>query len=299
MSRINYAAIEIGSNTVRLHIKSISSEAVGKQQFKKILLLRIPFRLGLDIFSDGELSERKARKLERIMKAYRHLMKIYDVRYYRACATSAMRDAKNGTAVIRQIAENSGVNIEIINGREEAHIIYSNHLECVADCHSAYLYVDVSGGSTEINFLCDGILQSPASYNIGTLRLLTGKVRDDEWQRMQLDLETFARRVPHVNIIGSGGNINKIYRMASVKDTISKRLPIDALLRVYNDLKDLTTEQRIERFSLKEDRADVIVPAAEIFLPIANLVHDEFIHVPVFALADGIIDELYEQANRK
>lgn len=176
---------------------------------------------------------------------------------------------------------------------------YSNHLECVADRHGAYLYVDVGGGSTEINFLCDGILQSSASYNIGTLRLLTGKVRHDEWQRMQLDLETIARRVPHVNIIGSGGNINKIYRMASVKDTISKRLPIDALLRVYNDLKDLTTEQRIERFSLKEDRADVIVPAAEIFLRIANLVHAEFIHVPVIGLADGIIDELYEQTNRK
>lgn len=151
MSRINYAAIDIGSNAVRLLIKSISSEAVGKQQFKKILLLRIPLRLGLDIFSDGELSERKARKLERLMKAYRHLMKIYDVRYYRACAT-------NGTAVIRQIAENSSVNIEIINGCEEARIIYSNHLECVADRHSAYLYVDVGGGSTEINFLCDGIL---------------------------------------------------------------------------------------------------------------------------------------------
>lgn len=123
MSRINYAAIDIGSNAVRLLIKSISSEAVGKQQFKKILFLRIPLRLGLDIFSDGELSERKARKLERLMKAYRHLMNIYDVRYYRACATSAMRDAKNGTAVIRQIAENSSVNIEIINGCEEARII--------------------------------------------------------------------------------------------------------------------------------------------------------------------------------
>lgn len=292
MSRINYAAIDIGSNAVRLFIKSISSEAVDKQQFKKILLLRISLRLGLDIFSDGELSERKARKLERLVKVYWHLMMIYDVRYYRACAT-------NGTAVIRQIAENSGVNIEIINGREEARIIYSNHLECVADRHGAYLYVDVGGGSTEINFLCDGILQSSASYNIGTLRLLTGKVRHDEWQRMQLDLETIARRVPHVNIIESGGNINKIYRMASVKDTISKRLPIDALLRVYNDLKDLTTEQRIERFSLKEDRADVIVPAAEIFLRIANLVHAEFIHVPVIGLADGIIDELYEQTNRK
>ena len=185
MSRINYAAIDIGSNAVRLLIKSISSEAVGKQQFKKILLLRIPLRLGLDIFSDGEL------------------------------------------------------------------------------------------------------------------RLLIGKVRDDEWQRMQLDLETIARRVPHVNIIGSDGNINQIYRMASVEDIASKRLPIDALLRVYNDLKVLTTEQRIERLSLKEDSADVIVPAAEIFLRIANLVHAEFIHVPVFALADGIIDELYEQTNRK
>lgn len=116
---------------------------------------------------------------------------------------------------------------------------------------------------------------------------------------MQLDLETIARRVPHVNIIGSGGNINQIYRMASVEDIASKRLPIDALLRVYNDLKELTTEQRIERLSLKEDRADVIIPAAEIFLRIANLVHAEFIHVPVIGLADGIIDELYEQTNRK
>lgn len=131
------------------------------------------------------------------------------------------------------------------------------------------------------------------------MRLLIGKVRDDEWQRMQLDLETIARRVPHVNIIGLGGNINKIYRMASVENIASKRLSIDALLRVYNDLKVLTTEQRIERLSLKEDSADVIVPAAEIFLRIANLVHAEFIHVPVIGLADGIIDELYEQANRK
>ena len=133
MSRINYAAIDIGSNAVRLLIKSINSDAKDKNQFKKILLLRVPLRLGFDIFSDGVLSERKARKLQRLMKAYRHLMKIYDVQAYRACATSAMRDAKNGSEIIKNISKETGINIEIIGGSEEARIIYSNHLECMAD----------------------------------------------------------------------------------------------------------------------------------------------------------------------
>ena len=295
MPRNNYAAIDIGSNAVRLLIKSISTDAKDKQQFKKILLLRVPLRLGFEIFRDGELSERKARKLHRLMKAYRHLMKVYDVCAYRACATSAMRDARNGAEIIRHIMRDTGIRIEIIGGAEEARIIYSNHLECMADRKGAYLYVDVGGGSTEINFLTDGELHSSVSYNIGTVRLLTGKMRDDEWMRMQEDLEKLAPLAEHINIIGSGGNINKIYRMASVKNPVLKRMPVSSVRAVYNQLNPLTLEERMEQYALKEDRADVIVPAAEIFLRIADIVHAEYIHVPVIGLADGIIDELYEK----
>lgn len=299
MSRLNYAAIDIGSNAVRLLIKSISSDATDKHQFKKILLLRVPLRLGFDIFRDGELSEKKARKLHRLMKAYRHLMKIYDVCAYRACATSAMRDAKNGAEIIRHISRDTGINVEIIGGAEEARIIYSNHIECMADREGAYLYVDVGGGSTEINFLTDGDLHSSVSYNIGTVRLLTNKVRDDEWLRMEEDLKKMLTIAPKINIIGSGGNINKIYRMASIKNSVKQRMPVTSVRAIYNQLNTLSVEDRIEQYNLKEDRADVIVPAAEIFLRIADLVHAAYIHVPVIGLADGIIDELYEKGKGK
>lgn len=299
MSRLNYAAIDIGSNAVRLLIKSISSDATDKHQFKKILLLRVPLRLGFDIFRDGELSEKKARKLHRLMKAYRHLMKIYDVCAYRACATSAMRDAKNGAEIIRHISRDTGINVEIIGGAEEARIIYSNHLECMADREGAYLYVDVGGGSTEINFLTDGELHSSVSYNVGTVRLLTNKVRDDEWVRMEEDLRKMLSIAPKINIIGSGGNINKIYRMASIKNSVKQRMPVTSVRAVYNQLNTLSVEERIEQYNLKEDRADVIVPAAEIFLRIADIVNATYIHVPVIGLADGIIDELYEKGKGK
>ncbi len=294
MPRLNYAAIDIGSNAVRLLIKSIDREADDKEKFKKVMLLRVPLRLGFDIFKDGVLSEKKAEKLRRLMKAYRQMMKIYDVCDYRACATSAMRDAVNGEEVIRRILKEAHINIEIIDGKEEARIVYSNHLECMADRTGAYIYVDVGGGSTEVNFLTNGELRSSVSYNIGTVRLLTGKVRDDEWLRLEEDLAAMAQAEGCVNIIGSGGNINKIYRMTTVKDRDLQRMPIYSVQALYDKLSPLSVEERIEQYSLKDDRADVIIPAAEIFLRIARTVHAEYIHVPVIGLADGIIDELYE-----
>lgn len=295
MARINYAAIDIGSNAARLLIKSIDREANDKNKFKKLLLLRVPLRLGFDIFKNGALSDKKAEKLRRLMKAYRQMMKLYDVADYRACATSAMRDATNGPDIIRRIYKETGINIEIINGKEEARIVYSNHIECMADRKGAYVYVDVGGGSTEINFLTDGCLQSSSSYNIGTVRYLTGQVRDDEWLRLEEDMQHIVQGLDHINIIGSGGNINKLYRMAEVKDKEQQRLPISSLRQVYEQLKPLSVEERIEQFALKEDRADVIIPAAEIFLRIASIVRAEYVHVPVIGLADGIIDDLYVQ----
>ncbi len=295
MARINYAAIDIGSNAARLLIKSIDREANDKNKFKKLLLLRVPLRLGFDIFKNGALSDKKAEKLRRLMKAYRQMMKLYDVADYRACATSAMRDATNGPDIIRRVFKEAGINIEIINGKEEARIVYSNHIECMADRKGAYVYVDVGGGSTEVNFLTDGCLQSSSSYNIGTVRYLTGQVRDDEWLRLEEDMQHIVQGLDHINIIGSGGNINKLYRMAEVKDKEQQRLPISSLRQVYEQLKPLSVEERIEQFALKEDRADVIIPAAEIFLRIASIVRAEYVHVPVIGLADGIIDDLYAQ----
>lgn len=299
MGKVNYAAIDIGSNAVRLLIKSIDREAVQEKKIKKVMMLRVPLRLGFDVFSIGELSEKKADKLRRLMKAFRQLMKIYDMDDYRACATSAMRDARNGRTIIKKIEKDTGIRIEIIDGQEEARMIYNNHIECMEDRLGNYMYVDVGGGSTEINLLTNGELVWSVSYNIGTVRMLSNAVKEGTWQQMEEELMKVTEGVAAINIIGSGGNINKLFRLADKKDKKLQRLPVSSLQTVYDVLKPLTPEERVEAFSLKQDRADVIVPAAEIFLKIAEVVHAEYIYVPVIGLSDGIIDNLYAKSLEK
>lgn len=299
MGKVNYAAIDIGSNAVRLLIKSIDREAVQEKKIKKVMMLRVPLRLGFDVFSIGELSEKKADKLRRLMKAFRQLMKIYDVDDYRACATSAMRDARNGRTIIKKIEKDTGIRIEIIDGQEEARMIYNNHIECMEYRLGNYMYVDVGGGSTEINLLTNGELVWSVSYNIGTVRMLSNAVKEGTWQQMEEELMKVTEGVAAINIIGSGGTINKLFRLADKKDKKLQRLPVSSLQTVYDVLKPLTPEERVEAFSLKQDRADVIVPAAEIFLKIAEVVHAEYIYVPVIGLSDGIIDNLYAKSLEK
>ncbi|MDO4165278.1 MAG: Ppx/GppA family phosphatase [Bacteroides sp.] len=292
-----YAAIDIGSNAVRLMIKKVKdNENLVNKRLSKALLLRVPLRLGFDVFSLGEVSEGKAIKLRRLMKAFRQLMKIYEVTDYRACATSAMRDAKNGKGIIKKILKDTGINIEVIDGQEEARMIYNNHIECLEDRTGNYIYVDVGGGSTEINLLTNGELVQSLSYNIGTVRILSGAVKDETWTQMKDDLARLTADFQGINIIGSGGNINKLYRLADKKDKKKLRMPIVSLQAIYEELKPLTPEQRMTEFNLKADRADVIVPAAEIFLTIAEIVKAEYVHVPVIGLADGIIDNLYAKS---
>lgn len=289
MKDTTYAAIDIGSNAVRLLIKRTSGQGL-----KKLLLLRVPLRLGFDVFAKGKVSARRSEDLLRLMKAYRQLMKIYDVDVMRACATSAMRDAANGRELIKKIADETGIRIEIIPGEEEARIVYNNHLERVGrEANGNYLYVDVGGGSTECNFLSDGQLLASMSFNIGTVRLLTGKVKPEEWTRMNDSLAALAAKHGDLTIIGSGGNINKLYKMARDKDTAEGSFSTDELARLYHLLKPLSVEQRMERFDLKADRADVIIPAAEIFLDIASVTGARRIVVPVIGVADGIIDGLH------
>ena len=292
--KTNYAAIDIGSNAVRLLIKEIKEEQ-GKAHFSKVLMLRVPLRLGFDVFDIGKISEKKEKNMIRLMKAFRHLMKIYDVADYRACATSAMRDAKNGMDIIKQIEKKTGVHIDIIDGQEEAKIIYNNHVEHMEDQKGNYMYVDVGGGSTEINLLSEGQLVCSRSYNIGTVRMLNNAVKDSEWERLKNDLAELAKSYPQTNIIGSGGNINKLYRLADKKNKKKMTMQVSVLQELHTRLKALSLEERMEQFGMKPDRADVIIPAGEIFLTIANIIGASYIHVPVIGLSDGIIDELYLQ----
>ena len=292
--KTNYAAIDIGSNAVRLLIKEIKEEQ-GKAHFSKVLMLRVPLRLGFDVFDIGKISEKKEKNMIRLMKAFRHLMKIYDVKHCRACATSAMRDAKNGMDIIKQIEKKTGVHIDIIDGQEEAKIIYNNHVEHMEDQKGNYMYVDVGGGSTEINLLSEGQLVCSRSYNIGTVRMLNNAVKDSEWERLKNYLAELAKSYPQTNIIGSGGNINKLYRLADKKNKKKMTMQVSVLQELHTRLKALSLEERMEQFGMKPDRADVIIPAGEIFLTIANIIGASYIHVPVIGLSDGIIDELYLQ----
>ena len=298
MENTCYAAIDIGSNAARLLIKKQNPKD-SQKKFTKLLLLRVPLRLGFDVFKSQEISEKKAKKLCRLMKAYRQMMLIYDVDVYRACATSAMRDAKNGTEIIELIKKETNINIEIIEGKEEAKLIYGNHLECMQDRKGNFIYVDVGGGSTEINFISNGELIFTKSYNIGTVRSLSGTVEKDTITKLEADLDKLATQYQDINIIGSGGNINKLYKMAEDKDPQKQRVSVAEIQKLYNKLSSLTVAQRIEEFNLNEDRADVIVPAAQIFLLMASRTNATFIHVPVMGLADGIIDALYEEELKK
>ncbi len=294
MKSITYAAIDIGSNAARLLVKRIKREE-GEVKFSKEIMLRVPLRLGFDVFKLGKISEKREKNMMRLMKVYNLLMKIYDVADYRACATSAMRDAQNGIDIIKNIKKNIGLDIEIITGQEEAKMVYNNHIECMEDRNGNYMYVDVGGGSTEINLLSQGQLVCSRSYNIGTVRILNEAVTDGEWQRLRTDMAQIAGDYPGTNIIGSGGNINKLYRLLNdnEKEPEQGRMPIDSLRKLHGSLKALSVEDRMAKFNLKPDRADVIVPAGDIFLTIADIIKAQYIYVPVIGLADGIIDGLY------
>lgn len=292
MGKVNYAAIDIGSNAVRLLIKSVNDEEPGAI-FSKELLLRVPLRLGGDAFLTGKISPRKAKDLLRLIKAYRQLMKIYDVADYRACATSAMRDAGNGKELIREIGRKTGIEIEIIGGDEEARLVYDNHIEYLLDKTKNYIYVDVGGGSTEASLISKGELVSSRSYNIGTVRLLEGKVKEDVPLIMEAELTELAGAYPGLIIIGSGGNINKLFRLSGCADKKGIEFPVDRLRKLAGTLKSYSLDERMKVFKLKPDRADVIIPAADIFLNIAGYTQASVILVPTIGLVDGIIDSLY------
>ena len=282
------AAIDIGSNAIRLLINNVI-EYNGVKLFKKVDIVRVPIRLGTEAFKEKNISEYTRKRLVQALHGYKHLIEAHEVVNYRGCATSAMREAKNGAEIIQQIKDETGIHIEIIDGKEEAEIIYANHIEKLIDDQQAYLYVDVGGGSTEITFFKNGIVQNSKSFNIGTIRILNDMISTPMWEELHRWLEETLQGQA-IQIIGSGGNINKVAKI-SRKDP-NKPLSFDYLNNYYKILKSYTYEERIIELDLNPDRADVIIPAMKIFTSIMKWSKAKHIYVPKIGLADGIIKEL-------
>ena len=293
MGKSHYAGIDIGSNAVRLLIKCLN-EPGSTEPLSKVQLVRVPLRLGEDAFVDGRISKKKSKQLISLMKAYHELMEIYEVEAFRACATSAMRDAENGMELVDKIYEKTGIKIEIIDGREEAQLISSDLIRALSGQEEeTFLYIDVGGGSTELNLVRGSNLIESRSFDIGTIRQLSGKVRDEE-------RESFGKYVQHLKetygtlrLVGTGGNINKLLRLGAPSERANIcNLPVANLRAVADELRQYTPVERMLIFRLKPDRAEVIVPAADIFLLVAEITEAAEIIVPTKGLADGIVDSV-------
>ncbi len=287
------AAIDIGSNAARLLISEVSIDSSGEPLFNKINLVRVPLRLGFDVFENGFISQSKRNMIIETMKSYAHLLKAYQIENVLACATSAMRDATNGVEVQQEIKQKTGIDVRIITGDEEASFIYENHVAEHLDKEHSYLYIDVGGGSTELTFFDQGKLMYKESFDIGTIRLLKNMVTDDSWDVMKEHLKkNTISKLPMV-AIGSGGNINKIFTLSKLKE--GKPLSLELLKDYYKELSSVTLDQRIKVYKLKEDRADVIVPALQIYINVMRWANIDQIYVPRIGLADGLIQHLYEE----
>ena len=286
------AAIDIGSNAARLLICEVIKNK-SETEFNKLNLIRIPLRLGFDVFEKGYIGFRKKKMLLNTIDAFSALMKVYEVDHYIACATSAMRDASNAKEIIKEIKADTGIKIDVISGDLEAEIIYENHIAELLDTNKSYLYIDVGGGSTEVTLFHKSTVAFQQSFNIGTVRILTNKVDDVTWENLKQTLKEIARKYPKMIAIGSGGNINKIFSMVNSKTL--KSLPIEVIREFYKVLEPLTVDERMHTYNLKKDRADVIVPALRIYANAMKWANIDEIHVPKIGLADGLINHLYEQ----
>ena len=285
------AAIDIGSNAIRLLLSRVFEDK-NLIVFHKEELIRMAIRLGEDVFLQGKISDEKIQRLIHAMKAYHHILQVYHVKHYKAVATSAMRDATNGKEVIQLLEKQTNIKIEILDGKTEAYLIFANHIEEILDPDKAYMYIDVGGGSTEMTIYNKHKVIVSKSFNIGTLRLLYNKVEETVWNDMKQWIKTHTQGIYPLYAIGSGGNINKLYKMSGKKE--NKSLGYNKLKGLYEMLQSYTYEERIKLLGLKPDRADVIVPAAKIYLTVMKMANIEKIYVPQIGLSDGVIHQLYE-----
>lgn len=287
-----YAAIDIGSNAVRILVTSVVSYKK-KTVFLKNALVRVPIRLGQDAFTNGNISDKNIKRMIKSMKAFKLLMEVHGVKDYLAFATSALRDAKNGSYLVEKVLKKSGIKIEIINGKKEAKIISNTNVFDTINKEKTFLYVDIGGGSTEFSILINGKRNQSKSFKIGTVRLLNSKV-----EQVTLDeAETWVRRHTHMHeriyLLGTGGNINKLHKIANIND--NSPISYLTLKALYNQLDALTYEERIVDLELNPDRSDVILLAAKLFIKILNWSGAKDIYVPKVGLSDGMIRELYKR----
>ncbi len=288
-----YAAIDIGSNAIRLLIVTVIEKDGRTTQFNKTSLVRVPIRLGADVFLEGEISEENYLRLADAMIAYKLLMQTHKVIRYRACATAAMREANNGTEIVRRIKKETGIEIQIIDGKDEAAIIASTDLLDLIDTERSFLYVDVGGGSTEFTVFINGHTIASKSFKLGTIRILNDIVQNSDWEEVKKWIKKNTSEYENINLIGSGGNINSIYKRSEKR--MGEPLSYFYLTNYYKKLKSLSYDDRIFELQMNPDRADVIIPATRIYLSAMKWCNAKNIYVPKIGLSDGIISSLYNE----
>lgn len=291
------AAIDIGSNAARLLITEVTTDKNDKASFTKLSLVRVPLRLGFDVFDSGKVSDHKARLFLLTMRGFLNLTQAFEVKKMKACATSAMREAVNAQEIITRVKEDTGIEIEVISGSDEASLVFENHIAENLNKDHSYLYIDVGGGSTELTFFSNNEMIFKDSFNIGTIRLLKDKVNDATWDEMKEAIKTKTKGFKTVTAIGSGGNINKVFSISKKKD--GKPLSFELVRDYYKELSNVSLQDRMSIYKLKEDRADVIVPALKIYVSCMRWAGAEEIYVPKIGLADGLVQHLWEEENKK
>jgi len=290
---LKLAAIDIGSNACRLLIDDVIAVANNKTDFIKLAFVRVPLRLGFDVFETGRIGDIKIEKFLKTIESYRLLLDVYEVKHLKACATSAMRDASNAKEILQLVKEKTGIGIDVISGQDEAKYIYENHVAENLNSQESYLYIDVGGGSTELTFFSDGKLICKESFDIGTIRLLKNQVTENTWNEMKNFILTKTKGYHHVTCIGSGGNINKIFSLSKRKE--GRPLNVEMLRNYYSEFSSITLQQRMSLYNMREDRADVIVPALLVFINVMRWAETDEIYVPKIGLADGLIHILYDE----
>ena len=289
MKITKYAAIDIGSNALRLLISNVIEYRKETITLKNSLI-RVPIRLGQDAFTSGKISRNNIKQITRSMRAFKNLMKVHNVKNYLAFATAALREAKNGKEVIDRVKNKTGINIQIIDGKKEAKIISNANVFRGVHPKKTILYIDVGGGSTELSIIKNKKVLKSISLKIGTVRLLNNGVDSETWIMAKKWVTTNTRPFTNIFLLGTGGNINKLHKISNIKE--NKPITYDKLRKIYKNLNSLSYEERIIKFALNQDRSDVIIPATELFLKIFEWSGAREVYVPRVGLSDGMIKEL-------
>lgn len=288
------AAIDVGSNAARLLIVEVIINKKKIAEYNKLMFLRLPLRLGFEVFETGEISPQKTEKILNTIQVFQRLMDFYGVKLFRACATSAMRDARNGPEIVKLVEAKTGMLIQVISGDEEANLVHDTHIAENMDKQHGYLYINVGGGSTEVIFLLKGKVSYKKSFNVGTIRLLKNTFIESDWENVKAEIKAHVKSDLPIVAIGSGGNINKIFSLSKRKE--GKPLTLDMLKKYYEEFNKLSIAERRRIYKFNPDRAEVIVPALQIYINVMRWSNIKEIYVPKIGLVDGLVTEIYQDS---